>query len=129
MHIVIRHEFVHQAGERIARSEFNNPGNGSARATTPFPCGGSWVFKDPEAVRDMNSKDFTALANSIKEANHDSMRFLNFGPEKHIGEDENRSEIPFRPLVMKQVMFPPHVVVPEFGNPVLGNTMVGFMER
>jgi malonate decarboxylase beta subunit len=29
-------------------------------------------IKDPEAVRDMNSKDFTALANSIKEANHDA---------------------------------------------------------
>jgi len=29
-------------------------------------------IKDPEAVRDMDSKDFTALANSIKEANHDA---------------------------------------------------------
>jgi hypothetical protein len=29
-------------------------------------------IKDPEAVWDMNSKDFTALANSIKEANHDA---------------------------------------------------------
>ena len=29
-------------------------------------------IKDPEAVRDMDSKDLTALANSIKEANHDA---------------------------------------------------------
>jgi malonate decarboxylase beta subunit len=29
-------------------------------------------IKDPEAVRDMNSTDFTALANNIKEANHDA---------------------------------------------------------
>jgi malonate decarboxylase beta subunit len=29
-------------------------------------------IKDPEAVRDMDSKAFTALANSIKEANHDA---------------------------------------------------------
>ena len=27
---------------------------------------------EPEAIRDMNSKEFTALANSIKEANHDA---------------------------------------------------------
>jgi hypothetical protein len=54
---------------------------------------------------------------------------LNFGPEKHVGVDKNRSEVPFRVLVMKQVMFTPNVVVPEFGNPGLGNTMVGFMER
>jgi malonate decarboxylase beta subunit len=29
-------------------------------------------IKDPEAVRDMDGKDLTALANSIKEANHDA---------------------------------------------------------
>ena len=29
-------------------------------------------IKDPEAIRDMDSKDFAALANSIKEANHDA---------------------------------------------------------
>jgi malonate decarboxylase beta subunit len=29
-------------------------------------------IKEPEAIRDMNSKDFTALANSIREANHDA---------------------------------------------------------
>jgi malonate decarboxylase beta subunit len=29
-------------------------------------------IKDPEAVRDMDGKDFTALANSIKEASHDA---------------------------------------------------------
>jgi len=54
---------------------------------------------------------------------------LNMGPKKPIGEDENRSEIPCRPLVMLQVMFKPNVVEPEFGNPVLGNAMVGFMQR
>jgi hypothetical protein len=48
------------------------------------------------------------------------MRLLNFGPEKHVGEDENRSEIPFRPLVMKQVMFPPHVGT-EFGKQFSGH--------
>jgi hypothetical protein len=52
---------------------------------------------------------------------------LNMGPKKPIGENENRSEIPCRPLVMLQVMFKPNVVEPEFGNPVLGNAMVGFM--
>jgi hypothetical protein len=49
------------------------------------------------------------------------------GPKKPIGEDENRSEIPCRLLVMLQVMFKPSVVVPEFGNPILGNAMVRFM--
>ena len=29
-------------------------------------------IKEPEAIRDMDSKDFTALANSIKESNHDA---------------------------------------------------------
>jgi malonate decarboxylase beta subunit len=29
-------------------------------------------IKDPEAIRDMDSKDFAALASSIKEANHDA---------------------------------------------------------
>jgi malonate decarboxylase beta subunit len=29
-------------------------------------------IKDPEAIRDMDSKDFAALAKSIKEANHDA---------------------------------------------------------
>jgi malonate decarboxylase beta subunit len=29
-------------------------------------------IKDPEAIRDMDSKDFAALANSLKEANHDA---------------------------------------------------------
>ena len=29
-------------------------------------------IKDPEAIRDMDSEDFAALANSIKEANHDA---------------------------------------------------------
>ena len=29
-------------------------------------------IKDPEAIRDMDSKDFVALASSIKEANHDA---------------------------------------------------------
>lgn len=29
-------------------------------------------IKEPEAIRDMNSKEFAALANSIKEANHDA---------------------------------------------------------
>jgi malonate decarboxylase beta subunit len=29
-------------------------------------------IKEPEAIRDMDSKDFAALANSIKEANHDA---------------------------------------------------------
>src|SRR5580692_13184725 len=29
-------------------------------------------IKDPEAIRDMDSKDFTQLASSIKEANHDA---------------------------------------------------------
>ena len=29
-------------------------------------------IKDPEAIRDMDSKDLAALANSIKEANHDA---------------------------------------------------------
>jgi malonate decarboxylase beta subunit len=29
-------------------------------------------IKDPEAIRDMDGKDFAALANSIKEANHDA---------------------------------------------------------
>jgi malonate decarboxylase beta subunit len=29
-------------------------------------------IKDPEAIRDMDSKDFAALANGIKEANHDA---------------------------------------------------------
>jgi hypothetical protein len=52
---------------------------------------------------------------------------LNMGPKKPIGEDENRSKIPCRLLVMLQVMFKPNVVEPEFGNPVLGNTMVGLM--
>ena len=52
---------------------------------------------------------------------------LNMGPKKPIGEDENSSEIPCRMLVMLQVMFKPNVVEPEFGNPVLGNAMVGFM--
>jgi hypothetical protein len=52
---------------------------------------------------------------------------LNMGPKKPIGEDENRSEIPCRVLVMLQVMFKPNVVVPEFNNPVLGNAMVGLM--
>jgi malonate decarboxylase beta subunit len=28
--------------------------------------------KDPDAVRDMNSKEFAALASAIKEANHDA---------------------------------------------------------
>ena len=54
---------------------------------------------------------------------------LNMGPKKPIGEDENRSKIPFRLLMMKQMMFKPDVVEPEFGNPVLGNAMVGFMQR
>ena len=29
-------------------------------------------IKEPEAIRDMASKEFAALANSIKEANHDA---------------------------------------------------------
>ena len=29
-------------------------------------------IKDPEAIRDMDSKDFAKLASSIKEANHDA---------------------------------------------------------
>jgi malonate decarboxylase beta subunit len=29
-------------------------------------------IKDPEAIRDMDSKDFAELASSIKEANHDA---------------------------------------------------------
>jgi malonate decarboxylase beta subunit len=29
-------------------------------------------IKEPEAIRDMDSKDFTELANSIKECNHDA---------------------------------------------------------
>jgi malonate decarboxylase beta subunit len=29
-------------------------------------------LKEPEAIRDMDSKDFAALANGIKEANHDA---------------------------------------------------------
>jgi hypothetical protein len=29
-------------------------------------------IKDPEAMRDMNSKEFAALASGIKEANHDA---------------------------------------------------------
>src|SRR6202022_513180 len=51
------------------------------------------------------------------------------GPKKPIGKDENRTEIPCRVLVMLQVMFEPNVVEPEFCDPVLGNAMVGFMQR
>jgi malonate decarboxylase beta subunit len=29
-------------------------------------------IKEPEAIRDMDSKEFAALANGIKEANHDA---------------------------------------------------------
>ena len=29
-------------------------------------------IEDPEAIRDMDGKNFAALANSIKEANHDA---------------------------------------------------------
>jgi malonate decarboxylase beta subunit len=29
-------------------------------------------IKDPEAIRDMDSKEFAALASGIKEANHDA---------------------------------------------------------
>jgi malonate decarboxylase beta subunit len=29
-------------------------------------------IKNPEAIRDMNGKDFVTLANTIKEANHDA---------------------------------------------------------
>jgi malonate decarboxylase beta subunit len=29
-------------------------------------------IKEPEAIRDMDSKEFDALGNSIKEANHDA---------------------------------------------------------
>jgi malonate decarboxylase beta subunit len=29
-------------------------------------------IKEPEAIRDMDSKDFAALANNIKETNHDA---------------------------------------------------------
>jgi malonate decarboxylase beta subunit len=29
-------------------------------------------ISEPEAIRDMDSKDFTGLANSIKETNHDA---------------------------------------------------------
>jgi hypothetical protein len=32
MHIAIRHEFVHHAGERVARSEFKNFGNAGSPA-------------------------------------------------------------------------------------------------
>jgi hypothetical protein len=49
------------------------------------------------------------------------------GPKKPIGEDENRSEIPFWLLVMLQVMFKPNVIESEFDNPVVGNAMIGFM--
>ncbi len=51
--------------------------------------------------------------------------FLNMGTEKPIGKDKNRSEIPFRLFMMKQVMFAPNAVKRELGNPVLGNAMVG----
>ncbi|HEY8031278.1 MAG TPA: hypothetical protein VIF02_02580 [Methylocella sp.] len=55
--------------------------------------------------------------------------FLNMGTEKPIGKDKNRSEIPFRLFMMKQVMFAPNAVKRELGNPVLGNAMVGLMQR